>query len=402
MTDQRNRLDGTSRSARSIAPVAATGALPARVGALLACALLGASLAGCASSPTNDVLTPVANASSVGYPVDVLVATTRERASGQDDAFTSDRSRALNYEQYTISIPPTHRPGEIEYPGNGAPDPATSFEVTSARSLQEADFKSVIAHAHSHDVVVFVHGYNTNYPEALYRNAQLMHDAAPSEIGEQPVSVLFAWPSRGELTGYVADRESTTYSRDYLEKVLDEIASVPDVRNIDLIAHSMGNWLAVETLRQAKLRSRSPFLGKLRDVALIAPDIDVDVFRTQLDTIGRLKNPITVVLNKHDLALATSQRLAGNVSRVGNFLIDNQRAQDAIKRYDLRVVDLSDVKGGDSIGHSTFIKALPALTHVIQSPALAGDGAGSHVLVVDAAGEALTAPLRLGQALMGQ
>jgi esterase/lipase superfamily enzyme len=381
-----------------------TAARRIRLGASLALTIASTGLASCASSPTNDVLKPVADAASVGHPVDVLVATTRERAPEQADAFTSGRARTLNYESYTISVPPNHQVGEIEYPQNGAPNPATNFTVASAQALQESEFKSAIARAGSHDVVVFVHGYNTNYPEALFRNAQLMYDAGPSEVGPKPVSVLFAWPSRGELTGYVADRESTTYSRDYLERVLDEIASIPDVRNIDLVAHSMGNWLAVETLRQARLRNHSPFVAKLRDVALIAPDIDIDVFRTELDAIGRLKNPITVVLNKHDLALATSQRLAGNVSRVGNYLIDNQRAQDAIKRYNLRVVDLSDVEGGDSIGHSTFIKALPALTHLIQSPALAGgnSGDGAHVLVVDAAGDALMAPLRIGQALLGQ
>ncbi len=365
--------------------------------------LLGCTLAGCASRPASDVLT-VTEGASVGTPVSILVATTRKRSNEQDDAFTIARSRTVNYEQYTISIPPNHKSGQIEFPQQGRRDPATNFVVTEAHELQPSGFRSEIARQKGRDVLVFVHGYNTNFQEALFRQAQLTYDAKPRGGAVGPISVLFAWPSAGALTGYVADRESSTYSRDYLEQVLNDIASIPDVRSVNIVAHSMGNWLAVETLRQARLRGKSAFLGKLGDVTLISPDIDVDVFRTQLDAIGRLKRPITIVLNKNDLALRASQRLAGDIPRVGNVLIDNPEAQAAIKKYDLRVVDLSQVKGGDSLNHSTFIQALPALQQIVESNALAGHGEeqGAGVFVVDAAGEVLSTPLRIGNALLGR
>ncbi|QEL26312.1 alpha/beta fold hydrolase [Bosea sp. F3-2] len=283
-------------------------------------------------------------------------------------------------------------------------NPATSFVVTKAENLDQTGFRAAIAAHHKGDVLVFVHGYNTNYPESVFRFAQLINDASAPGRAPNHVDVLFAWPSRGELTGYLADRESVTFSRNYLEAALNEIAATPGVRNIDLVAHSMGNWLAVETLRQAKLRSSSPFIGKLRGVMLVAPDIDADVFVTQLDSIGRLREPITVVVNKHDLALAASQHLSGDVSRVGNVLIDDQQARAAIEKYNLRVVDLSEVQGGDPLKHGTFIKALPALDRVIQSHALSGssEASGTRVLAVDAAGQMLRAPLRLGQSLMAR
>ena len=214
--------------------------------------------------------------------------------------------------------------------------------------------------------------------------------------------VLFSWPSRASLTGYVADRESVTYSRDYLERVLSEIADVPNVRSINLVAHSMGNWLAVETLRQAKLSERSSFLKKLNEVVLLAPDIDVDVFRTQLDAIGKLRHPIIVAISRDDLALATSQRIAGGVSRVGNVLVDNPRAQAAIERYGIDVVDLSQVKSSDYFFHSKFVEALPELQNIAASGGGAGNRniGGAGIFVLNSAGQLLAAPSMIGNALL--
>jgi esterase/lipase superfamily enzyme len=135
---------------------------------------------------------------------------------------------------------------------------------------------------------------------------------------------------------------------------------------------------------------------------LLSPDIDVDVFRTQLDVIGRLKRPIIVALAKNDLALAASQRIAGDVPRVGNVLIDNPRAQAEIERYNLKVVDLSQIKGGDSFGHSKFIQALPELQRIAANSEAAGNTgiAAPGIFVVDAAGDILATPLRIGDALL--
>ncbi|MDQ0467309.1 alpha/beta hydrolase [Labrys wisconsinensis] len=377
-----------------------------RTGLRLAAAMvLAASLAACGERPGSLLLHPV-EATGVGTPVSVLVATTRDRSTQDRYAFTDGRSRTLNYERYQISIPPTHVTGTIEWPDRPPGDPARNFVVTRSETLDRAAFDADLAARQpggkpaSGDVVVFVHGYNTNYQEAVFRVAQLTKDG-----GFPGTMVAFAWPSRGTLTGYVADRESTTYSRDYLEQFLDDVARAPGVKRIHILAHSMGNWLAVETLRQAKLRASSPFLAKLGDVFLMSPDIDVDVFRTQLDVIGKLNEPITVIVSRDDRALAASQRLAGDVPRVGNVLVDTPQAQAAIKQYGLRVIDLSDQASEDTMRHSKFLNILPTLHDVVARDDLAQRGnpiSRTGTFVVDTAGTILTAPLRLGEAVLGQ
>ena len=58
------------------------------------------------------------------------------------------------------------------------------------------------------------------------------------------------WPSRGSLLAYGYDRESTNYTRNALETFFQYLAKDPEVKEVSILAHSMGNWLALEALRQ--------------------------------------------------------------------------------------------------------------------------------------------------------
>ncbi len=385
--------------------MASSGGRPCpRLGLASAFVLIGLTLAGCAARPSSGVLIPVAATAEGSKTVSILAATTRLRSEEQQAAFTDGRARAVSYEQYAVSLPPNHVSGQIEWPSQTPGNPQKDFVVSDGHALDKTSFAGAIAQqievkkSSDGNILVFVHGYNTNYQEAVFRTAQLTADRSFEET-----TVLFAWPSRGTLAGYVADRESSTYSRDYLEQVLNEIAAVPKVKSINLVAHSMGNWLAVETLRQAKLRAKSPFLGKLGNVVLLSPDIDIDVFASELNVIGKLKHPIIIAIAKNDLALAASQRIAGDVSRLGNALTDNPRAQAAIERYDLQVVDLSEVKGSDVFGHSKFLQALPELEHIAHNnDAASGSGSAPGIFTVDGAGDILSTPLRMSDALFGR
>jgi esterase/lipase superfamily enzyme len=51
----------------------------------------------------------------------------------------------------------------------------------------------------------------------------------------------------------------------------------------------MGNWVTVEALRQIKISANKPPIRKLGAVVLAAPDIDIDVFKSQM----RSKKPGT-------------------------------------------------------------------------------------------------------------
>ena len=84
------------------------------------------------------------------------------------------------------------------------------------------------------EVLLFVHGYNNNFAEGVYRVAQFSHDL------EIPGAVVhYAWPSAAKPLGYVYDRDSALFARDGLERLIDDFdaANIFDVH----IAFPAGN-----------------------------------------------------------------------------------------------------------------------------------------------------------------
>jgi esterase/lipase superfamily enzyme len=151
--------------------------------------------------------------------------------------------------------------------------------------------------------LVFVHGFNNRFDDAVFRSAQFVHDA-----GTPIVPVLFTWPSRGSIFAYGYDRESTNFSRDGLEQVLNLLAKDQTVAEITILAHSMGNWLTLETLRQMAIRDRR-LPAKIKDVMLAAPDVDVDVFANEIDDMGSPRPNFTLLASQDDRALALTKAL---------------------------------------------------------------------------------------------
>ena len=366
---------------------------------LLMMTLLTLVLGACAGRPGPEVLSPVAATVPGARLVTVYVATTRERNSPGQNVFTSGRAPNLNYAEFTISIPPGHGTGEIEWPG-AAPDPATSFVTVHQTSLDEATFRKKVGSraAQGHrDVSVFVHGYNTNFQEALFRLAQLSADMQPHSV-----PVLFAWPSEAAVSGYVADKDAVTYSRDYLAHVLSTLAGERSVRDVMVVGHSMGAWLTMETLRQLRLQGRDGALKGLH-VVLSAPDIDVDVFRTQLSAIGPMSPPLTILVSKDDRALAASSRLSGGRERVGRLDVADPRVQEVARRADVRVIDISTLSASDTLNHSRFVTFAAVYSRIMADGSRGDPLRQAGAFVLNAAGTVLATPFHLsGRALAGE
>ena len=334
--------------------------------------LLAAGLASCAGVPGSAVLHPVGGPVGVGKPVDVLVATTRMRSEADGREFTAERNRGVSYAAYTVSIPPDHVAGEIEWPTTLPGNPATNFVVTGSQSLDKAGFSRTAMRdmKGSGEVIVFVHGYNTSYQEAVFRAAQLKHDNGLPEA-----VIAFSWPSKASLVDYLTDREASTFSRDYLEKTLDDLARTPGVRHINIIG----------------------------EVLLASPDIDLYVFGTQLDVIGKRNPPIMVAISEDDQALGLSQWLAGDVPRVGNVSTADNKAewQREIAHYGLQVINMSDAKSRDAVNHGKFVGLIPALNQMVRAEARHRGNVLSRTGLFTAgpAGNVLQMPLKVGEAI---
>ena len=226
---------------------------------VLAIVLVALSLVGCASRPESGFLSAVALSPPGAVGHTLLVATTRERDERPGTLFNGDRSSTIDYAELTVSIPPSHKQGEIEWPTTPPGDPNVDFVVRDERYLdgdkafvQALNAQLAQRPPGSRNVFLFIHGFNTMFAEAVYRAAQLAHDSkAPG------VPVLFTWASRGSATAYVYDLNSATAARDGLEHTL-RLLLRSNAEKVNVLAHSMGNWVTVEAFRQIKISGDLP------------------------------------------------------------------------------------------------------------------------------------------------
>ena len=90
------------------------------------------------------------------------------------------------------------------------------------------------------------------------RRSSLMISKAPG------VPVLFTWASRGQATAYVYDLNSATAARDGLEHTL-RLLLRSNAEKVNVLAHSMGNWVTVEAFRQIRISGDLPPANKIGD-----------------------------------------------------------------------------------------------------------------------------------------
>jgi esterase/lipase superfamily enzyme len=220
--------------------------------------VLALACGSCGGRLSQGALVPVTTTAEGTSLVPILVATTRQRSTtDQGEMFSGERAAEVSYAAITVSIPPdaTRKIGEVQWPTSLPGDPRTNFVTVSAEYIDKQAFtKSITTIANQTGrtkVLVFVHGFNNRFDEAVYRLAQIVHDSKVPAI-----PVLFTWPSRGEvrLRTYNYDRESANYSRDALESLLAMLTSYPSITEVNLLAHSMGNWVALEALRGRSMR----------------------------------------------------------------------------------------------------------------------------------------------------
>ncbi|WP_417726069.1 alpha/beta hydrolase [Roseovarius sp.] len=305
--------------------------------AQLVCLGLVLVLAGCAPRVTAERAAPHPAAK-----IEQLYVATGRRLDQTGPIFGLERPEGVRFFRADISVPPTHAPGQIEWP-EGAPDAATDFVVTETQVFRSpgamlGDMRQ--EHAGGGETLLFVHGYNNTLSEAMYRLAQIQTDFDTDMPG-----VLFSWPSAGDPRGYIYDRDSVLYARDDLTEVLRQLTRGPGDR-VFLLAHSMGSSLVMEALRGIALSGDRHLLNRISGVVLMSPDIDPDVFERQAEVIGALPQPFLIFITKVDRALSLSGFITGRKPRLG--MIDTA---DKVQRPDVRVIDFSELADGAGLNH---------------------------------------------------
>jgi esterase/lipase superfamily enzyme len=308
----------------------------------------------------------------------IFVTTTREASDQVGALYATTRSSDLGLASVVVSVPPTHVTGELARPTRLPPDPRTEFAVVDPTVFRTQD--AFVAEVNrelakrapgERSVLVFIHGYNTSTSDAVLRLGQFVQDS-----GFPGVPILFTWASAAQVPRYVYDLNSALIARVYMKEIAQLLARTRAER-LDLLAHSMGAFLTMEGLVDAQLAGNLEKARRLDYVILASPDIDVDLFRTQIGLLPqRVVDNIFILTSENDGALRVSRRLAGGVPRVG-------AADGAVlEELGVTVIDLSEVEDSASGSHSKFAGS-PEVVQLIGAAINRGGSLETEVPVVE-------------------
>jgi esterase/lipase superfamily enzyme len=310
---------------------------------------------------------PVAEANLAGTSlVPVLVATKRKRSTTDPgEMFDSGVADETSYASVTVSMPPdaVRKIGDVQWPSTSPGDPQQNFVTVSANYLDKESFGAGLSAATKKTrhgkVLLFVHGFNNRFDEAVYRFAQIIHD---SKVPAVPV--MYSWPSRGVvgLRAYQDDLENATNSREALEEALDGIGANPNVKEVTIVCHSMGCFLTLEALHSKALRA-GKIGDKVKNVLLVAPDVNVNLFRAHMREMGSARPRFALFLSQDDHALKLSKSFGGGEARLGDVHPDDEPYKSDFRRERIMVFELTALGGG---AHSRAFEKVTSVMGMIE------------------------------------
>ncbi len=262
------------------------------------------------------------------------------------------RPTEISYGKCTISVPPpqNRRPGELsrplavwvfEAPEN--PDEHFLLKKVEEHADKDAFYRSLSAKLDQSDTraaMLFVHGYNVSFEDAIFRTAQLAVD-----LKFPGATMAFCWPSYADPVKYTFDEQNAEVSIPALREVLDDLATRSGAKRVHIIAHSMGNRVLAGALRSMDPSLYERNKSVFQELVLAAPDIDSRVFQSQvLPHIVHNTQHCTLYASSRDRALLMS-RVFHNYQRLG------ETEPELVLAHGLDTIDASLVDTS-LLGHS--------------------------------------------------
>jgi esterase/lipase superfamily enzyme len=293
------------------------------------------------------------DASEISANPSILVVTTRNPVNGARERpwFGGERGAAPSVARAVLTPPDN---GRFSLSSIGLGD----WSLDRIEPLQAGD-QPIGSLTSGRDVLIYVHGFNQTFETAVLDAARLS-DA----LRFRGDTIAFSWPSRAKLFDYGYDRDSAMWSRDALERMLEELMAQPPTGRVNIVAHSIGTMLVMEALRQLHTRHGDLAAERIGAVVFAAPDIDMDVFTNSVRHLGAVARKIVVITATNDRALELSGWIAGGMTRVGSA----EKAK--LEQLGLRVVDASQ-EGWGLINHDLFMsnrQVRQLIRHVLESP----------------------------------
>ena len=217
------------------------------------------------------------------------------------------------------------------------PDEIVKLDTIRESSVEEF-WQAMQGSSNGQAPVLYMHGFNISFERGC-RRASLLKQS----LGLYGRFLLFSWPSDGAITNYTHDEADLYWSVDPLRGVLAEMIDRFGTGKINIVAHSLGTrgaMLALVLLAQAQ-QDDKPLVNQ---VVLIAPDIDVGIFKQYLPLIRPLARNMTVYVSSNDSPLVLSRQVHG-YSRLG------EAGEHLEGLTGIEIIDISDIPVRSPSGH---------------------------------------------------
>lgn len=252
-----------------------------------------------------------AEAAELGFSrVPVFYASSRV----QTDSPYRKRSGGPTYGCCVVTVPDTHETGRLELSSVFRPDPGRFFTVGEPKRKSDDEFRRAIREklqtlpGPRKRVLLFVHGFNSSFQQAILRAAQLSRD-----VEFDGVCAAYTWPSWeypwwGMRLGYEWDEANAVWSAFQLADFLERLTQIETVDEVNVVTHSMGvrPLVFAMALRGHRL-GRKP----AANVIFAAPDIDADLIREMMPALKACAEHFTLYKSEEDFTLRVSRWLHG-------------------------------------------------------------------------------------------
>jgi esterase/lipase superfamily enzyme len=270
--------------------------------------------------------------------------------------FGEQRDLELRFGKAVVNIPKAHRLGKIELPMTFAVlgakvyqqeiDTRRHFSVMSDETMTREALAPTIKRQRQtpRSALLFIHGYNSTFLEALYRSAQLVWD-----LNFTGVPFLYSWPSAARISQYLSDMETTAFSRDHLREFLEVVVGQCGFSRLHILAHGMGAQLLMPVLERISLEAKVESDWQFGEIILVAPDMDADLFDRLSTSVQRITRGITIYASANDKVLSTATTITG-IPRAGEIRKDGPAISSVAD-----VIDITE-RDGSLLGHSYFAR----------------------------------------------
>lgn len=254
-----------------------------------------------------------------------------------------------------VNIPAKHIIGDVSL--DNAQDKNQFFQFKGRINTDDKEFLTKIKSSASEEVLVFVHGFNVNFDEAVLRAGQIKYDLKfPGEV------VVYSWPAGADAGLLSQVMVKSTYDLNFTEakvnrepftKFLSDITNLG--KKIHLVVHSMGHQVVLPSVAMLAKQGKKKFLSEL---ILNAPDFDKNEFEMILSDLSNSSERITLYCSPGDNALVASQKVNGGA-----------RAGMCFKYSGVDVINVNEVDdpvfGVGGLGHG-YYSSRPILTDIYQ------------------------------------